>query len=82
MNEENNGSLEYEAPHSYRIWFISWYFILLFSEFRFWFCSLGWISFFLPDIDWRMQYSWRIGGVHRKLLHNLWVMILIVIPMT
>lgn len=34
---------------------------------------------FLPDIDWRMQHSWRFGNVHRKLLHNVWVMCILAV---
>jgi len=38
------------------------------------FILLAGFAAFLPDIDWRMQYSWRLGNVHRKVLHNVWVM--------
>jgi len=50
-----------------------------FLNLDFGFVLLAGFAAFLPDIDWRMQRSWR-KGVHRKLLHNLWVMVLIVIP--
>ena len=34
---------------------------------------------FIPDIDWVMQNKWGMGSVHRKLLHNIWVMVAIII---
>ncbi|MEM2995516.1 MAG: metal-dependent hydrolase [Candidatus Bathyarchaeia archaeon] len=34
---------------------------------------------FIPDVDWRMQYSWHFGNVHRKLLHNVWVMCILAV---
>lgn len=27
---------------------------------------------FIPDIDWMMEFSWGFGNVHRKFLHNVW----------
>lgn len=35
------------------------------------------VSSFIPDIDWNMQYSWNLGNVHRKILHNIWVICII-----
>jgi len=46
-----------------------------FLDFDFSFILLTGFAAFLPDIDWRMQYSWHMGNVHRKLLHNVWVLI-------
>jgi membrane-bound metal-dependent hydrolase YbcI (DUF457 family) len=43
------------------------------------FILLAGFAAFLPDIDWRMQYSWHMGNVHRKVLHNVWVLIVLVI---
>ena len=37
------------------------------------FILLAGFAAFLPDIDWRLQY-WGFGNVHRKVLHNVWVM--------
>jgi len=50
-----------------------------FLDFDFSFIFLTGFAAFLPDIDWRMQYSWRMGDVHRKVLHNVWVLIVIAI---
>ncbi len=33
---------------------------------------------FLPDIDWRMQYTWNMGNVHRKIFHNIWFMLILI----
>jgi len=43
-----------------------------FLNLDFGFVLLSGFAAFLPDIDWRMQYSWGFGNVHRKLLHNVW----------
>lgn len=43
-----------------------------FLDLDFGFVLLSGFAAFLPDIDWRMQYSWGFGNVHRKLLHNVW----------
>jgi membrane-bound metal-dependent hydrolase YbcI (DUF457 family) len=51
-----------------------------FLGFDFNFVLIAGFAAFLPDIDWRMQYSWNMGSVHRKLLHNVWVLIIILIP--
>jgi membrane-bound metal-dependent hydrolase YbcI (DUF457 family) len=37
------------------------------------------LQLFFPIIDWRMEKSWRFGGVHRKLLHNVWVMCILAV---
>ena len=50
-----------------------------FFDFDFGFMLLAGFAAFLPDIDWRMQYSWKLGKVHRKLLHNVWFMGILVI---
>jgi hypothetical protein len=50
-----------------------------FSGFDFSFIFLTGFAAFLPDIDWRMQYSWGFGNVHRKLLHNIWFLSILVI---
>lgn len=50
-----------------------------FLGFNFDFVLLAGFSAFLPDIDWRMQYSLKIGGVHRKFLHNVWVTTIVVV---
>jgi len=50
-----------------------------FFNFDFGFVLLAGFAAFLPDIDWRMQYSWGFGNVHRKLLHNVWFMCILAI---
>jgi membrane-bound metal-dependent hydrolase YbcI (DUF457 family) len=50
-----------------------------FLDLDFGFVFLTGFAAFLPDIDWRMQYSWHMGNVHRKVLHNLWFLIVTVI---
>jgi uncharacterized membrane protein len=50
-----------------------------FLDLDFVFILLSGFAAFLPDIDWRMQYSWKFGDVHRKLLHNIWFLSILVI---
>jgi len=50
-----------------------------FLDIDFSFILLAGFSAFLPDIDWRMEHSWGMGDVHRKVLHNVWVLIVMVI---
>ncbi|MGB9713886.1 MAG: metal-dependent hydrolase [Candidatus Bathyarchaeales archaeon] len=50
-----------------------------FLDLDFGFVFLTGFAAFLPDIDWRMQISWHMGNVHRKVLHNLWFLIVIMI---
>lgn len=50
-----------------------------FLDFDFSFILLSGFAAFLPDIDWRMQYSWHMGNVHRKVLHNVWFLSIITI---
>jgi len=43
------------------------------------FILLAGFAAFIPDIDWRMQFSWKMGNVHRKVLHNIWVLAALII---
>mgnify|MGYP000076499518 CR=1 FL=1 len=43
------------------------------------FILLAGFAAFIPDIDWRMQFSWKMGNVHRKALHNIWVLAVLII---
>jgi hypothetical protein len=49
-----------------------------FLDLDFGFILLSGFAAFLPDIDWRMQ-RWGFGDVHRKLLHNIWFLSILVI---
>ena len=50
-----------------------------FFDLDFGFILLCGFAAFLPDIDWRMQFSWKFGNVHRKLLHNIWFLIILMV---
>jgi len=50
-----------------------------FLDLDFGFILLCGFAAFLPDIDWRMQHSGKFGNVHRKLLHNIWFLSILVV---
>jgi len=50
-----------------------------FLDIDFSFILLAGFAAFLPDIDWRMQYSWHMGNAHRKVLHNVWFLVVMMI---
>jgi membrane-bound metal-dependent hydrolase YbcI (DUF457 family) len=48
-----------------------------FFNFDFGFVLLTGLASFLPDIDWVMQFEWKMGNRHRTFMHNIWAMIVI-----
>lgn len=53
---------------------ISLYFLF---NFNFIYVLITAASAFLPDIDWSMQFKWKMGGVHRTFAHNIWFMLIV-----